>query len=173
MTEGCHDIFPGGSELIFFNLRKARHYRKINEKKICRQSMISGVSVELLFLIHRNGEVWRKRWSKLMNRVELLLEEWVYPNLDRGRLLRELHPSDQENRYVVTCPQCHRKSARMYKSGVILFCECGYFRDIMEFMKDRYALTEHEAFKELAYMADCPEAVNLYHEVEHNLVKGR
>jgi hypothetical protein len=108
-----------------------------------------------------------------MNRVELLLEEWVYPNLDRGRLLRDLHPRDEDNRYCVTCPQCRRESARMYKSGVILFCECGYFRDIMEFMKERYALTDREAFRELAYMADCREAAELFVEVERNLVTDR
>jgi hypothetical protein len=87
-----------------------------------------------------------------MNEIEQLLMEEVYPDLDRALVLKELEPREIENRYYINCPRCGQKKARIYKTGVILYCECGYFSDILSYIKIKYGLTDHQAYDTLAGM---------------------
>jgi hypothetical protein len=96
-----------------------------------------------------------------MHMVEKLLEEWVYPKLDRAEVLKDLNPKDDESRFILTCPKCNMRTARIHKTGVVLYCECGYFSDILGYTKERCKLNDYEAVKELAHIANCTEVFEL------------
>ncbi len=91
--------------------------------------------------------------SERMHEVEALLEECIYPHLDRAVALKDLNPVEIESRYLLTCPQCGKKTARIFKTGVILFCQCGYFRDIFAYTKERNNLSDLDTIRQLATLA--------------------
>ncbi|MDQ7821474.1 MAG: hypothetical protein RDV48_01630 [Candidatus Eremiobacteraeota bacterium] len=87
-----------------------------------------------------------------MKFVEEMLQQQIYPTLDRAQALRDLDPVEAENRFLMTCPQCGMRTARIYKTGVILVCECGYFRDIFTLVKERHHLDDKKAYEKLSCM---------------------
>lgn len=89
-----------------------------------------------------------------MNEIEAILLEEVYPTLDRAQALRTLEPREEENRYIMNCPRCGSKKAKIFKTGVILYCECGYFSDILSYIKNTYRLSDYQAFETLTKMAN-------------------
>jgi len=66
--------------------------------------------------------------------VHTILEEDIYPNIDRFKLLKDLGPENKKNEngkwYVLcNCPVCGEKEAYLYNNNHIIYCnrkdKCG------------------------------------------------
>ena len=56
---------------------------------------------------------------KLMATKEIL-EDKIYPNLDKATALSDLNPQDKGSYYLVTCPECNKREAVVYKNNIFI-----------------------------------------------------
>lgn len=89
-----------------------------------------------------------------------LLDNEIYPNLDRGDVFAELDPVSKGGYYLLTCPQCGKKEATVYKKGFKVFCnrknQCGYEATLWDYLQEKKGLSNQDTLKELARLAKVP-----------------
>jgi DNA primase len=86
-----------------------------------------------------------------------LLDNLIYPSLDRADVFQELEPVSKGSYYLLTCPKCGKKEATVYKKGFKVFCnrknQCGYEATLWDFVQEKKGLTNQGTLKELARLA--------------------
>ena len=87
-----------------------------------------------------------------------LLDNYIYPNIDREDLLRDLSPKAKGPYISLTCPQCKKPQAFIYKNGTQISCNrknnCNYSKSLWDFIQERGKLTNQDTLKELARLAN-------------------
>jgi len=93
--------------------------------------------------------------------VHTILEEDIYPNIDRFKLLKDLGPENKKNEngkwYVLcNCPVCGEKEAYLYNNNHIIYCnrkdKCGNSTSIWDYVKEHNGFTTQGEV--LKYLAD-------------------
>ena len=91
-----------------------------------------------------------------MRETKDLLDFEIYPNLDRAEAVRDLNPQDKGKYYILTCPQCGKREAFLYKTGIYFKCnrrdKCGYSQSLWDHIQSK-GLTNQETLRELARLA--------------------
>ena len=68
------------------------------------------------------------------------LEE-IYLRLDRVEALRELEPKQKGNYLELICPACKKRTAFIYKNGVVIKCnranECGKSVSLWDYIQQK------------------------------------
>ena len=86
-----------------------------------------------------------------------LLDNLIYPNLDRADVFAELEPVSKGGYYLLTCPQCGKREATVYKKGFKVFCnrrdKCGYSASLWDYLQEKKGLSNQDTLKELARLA--------------------
>lgn len=88
-----------------------------------------------------------------------ILDNEIYPNLDRAELLHELNTVDKGGNFALDCPQCNDHSAFTFKNGpFFITCNhrnhCGFNQSIWEYLKATKGWSTSEILKELARRAN-------------------
>jgi len=82
-----------------------------------------------------------------------ILEQEIYPNLDRAGLLAELDPQRKRGYLLTTCPQCGKRDAFAYENGYHLECnrknQCGFRVSLWDYVQNK-GLSKQDTLKELA-----------------------
>lgn len=93
-----------------------------------------------------------------MSEVKDLLENEIYPNLDRVEALADLGPQDKGDYFLLTCPDCRKREAFIYKAGEYITCnrrnKCGFSQSLWDYIQGSRHLTNQETLKELARLAN-------------------
>ena len=88
-----------------------------------------------------------------------IMEE-IYPQLDLAKVVANLHPVEHGNKYVVTCPKCHKREAFLTKNKPAIRCNrmnhCGYHSSLWEYYRHEHSLNSEEMLREFASMANYP-----------------
>ncbi len=83
-----------------------------------------------------------------------LLDFDIYPNLDRAEAVKDFNPQDKGKYYLLTCSQCGKQEAFLYKDRVYIKCnrlnKCGYAQSIWDYIQGTKGLTNQETLRELA-----------------------
>jgi len=86
-----------------------------------------------------------------------LLEYEIYPNLNKAEALAELKPQDKGDYLLLTCPNCEKREAFIYKNGYAIKCnrinDCGYTASLWDYVKEKKSLSQQDTLKELASYA--------------------
>lgn len=81
----------------------------------------------------------------------------IYARLDIELALRDLHPQDRGDYYMLTCPMCGRREAYIYKGSTHFRCnranKCGFSFSVWQHVQQTYSLSKSETFKMLAACA--------------------
>ena len=89
-----------------------------------------------------------------MRKTGDLLNRHIYPALDRVEALRELKPSNKGNYYLLTCPDCGKRRAYIYKTGTRIGCnrrnKCAYSKSLWDYVQERDGLSPQETLRKLA-----------------------
>ncbi len=92
-----------------------------------------------------------------MRDIKDLLDYEIYPNLDRAEAVKDLEPRDKGKYYLLTCPQCGKKEAFLYKTGIYIKCnrlnQCGHSESLWDHIQSTKGLTNQETLKELSRLA--------------------
>lgn len=95
-----------------------------------------------------------------VNLVEIL-EQRIYPALDRAVLFSGLNPSDKGSYYQLNCPRCQKREAFIYKDGFKVICNrlnnCGHSESILQYVAQNQSVRGQafiESIKALASMAN-------------------
>lgn len=105
-----------------------------------------------------------------MNEVKDLLDYHIYPNLDRAEALADLEPRDKGSYYLLVCPDCGKREAFIYKTGLYIKCnrmdKCAYNISLWDYIQQKHGLTNQETLQELAKLAhySLPELEGYSHE---------
>jgi len=95
-----------------------------------------------------------------MSEVKDLLENEIYPNLDRAEALADLAPQDKGDYFLLTCPECRKREAFIYKAGEYITCnrrdKCGFSQSLWDYVQKSRGLTNQETLRELARLAGYP-----------------
>lgn len=90
-----------------------------------------------------------------MNTQDLLDE--IYSNLDKAEVTRDLDPQDKGDYYLLTCPECGKKEAYLYKTGLYIKCnrldKCGYSISLWDYVQTTKELSNQETLRELARLS--------------------
>ena len=104
--------------------------------------------------------------SIIVNLIEVL-EQKIYPALDRAMVFSRLSPVDKGSYYLAECPRCQKREAFIYKDGFSINCNrlnnCGYSESILQFVANSHNVRGHafiEAVKSLASMVHVEIAFN-------------
>jgi len=93
-----------------------------------------------------------------MSEVKDILENEIYPNLDRAKALANLAPQDKGDYFLLTCPSCRKREAYVYKTGEYIKCnrlnKCGFNQSLWDYIQSSNHLTNQETLKELARLAN-------------------
>lgn len=91
-----------------------------------------------------------------MSETKELLGE-IYGSLDRARALVELEPEDKRSYYLLTCPNCGKREAFIYKTGTRIICnrrdKCGFNQSLWDYIQSSKRLSNQETLRELARLA--------------------
>jgi len=91
-----------------------------------------------------------------MNEVRDLLEE-IYRSLDQAEALADLAPQDKGSYFLLTCPNCRKREAYIYKDGTRIICnrrdKCGFSQSLWDYVQGSRGLTNQETLRELARLA--------------------
>ena len=86
-----------------------------------------------------------------------ILENYIYPNLDFSYLLAELNPKDKGRYLYLTCPNCGKKEAYIYKTKPYIKCnrinKCDFGISLWSYIKQSRNLTNKETLYLLAEYA--------------------
>lgn len=97
----------------------------------------------------------RRRIS--MSSTKEILDNYIYPALDRSELLKDLKPMDKGDYYVLDCPKCNRHDAFIYKTSIIIICKhiisCGFTQSLWDYIQHKGGLSNQETLQELARLA--------------------
>lgn len=90
--------------------------------------------------------------------IKDLVDDHIYPNLDRRNLLLPLDPEDLGHAFRVACPACGQRKALISKEGRYIRCReeggCGHIEGIWTFTQKSRGLSHTETLKYLAGLAD-------------------
>lgn len=103
--------------------------------------------------------------------------EQIYDRLDIPTALAELEPKQSGNAYTLTCPNCGKRRAFIYKGGHVITCnrrnECGYNTSLWDYVANKEQLSEgRDIIRTLADLASYelpslePEAMAAIKRVE-------
>jgi len=85
-----------------------------------------------------------------------LLEE-IYQGLDRAEALADLSPQDKGSYFLLTCPNCRKREAFIYKDGTRIICnrrdKCGFIQSLWDYIQNSRRLSNQETLRELARLA--------------------
>jgi len=88
--------------------------------------------------------------------IKTILDE-IYPRLDRETLVSDLMPQDRGNSYLLTCPQCGKREAYLYKNGITIKCNrmnnCNYSKSLWDYLQETRGLGQGDTLQELAKLA--------------------
>ena len=91
-----------------------------------------------------------------MTETKDLLEE-IYQGLDRAEALADLDPQDKGSYYLLTCPNCGKREAFIYKNRTWITCnrrdKCGFNQSLWDYVQKSKSLTNQETLRELARLA--------------------
>ena len=92
-----------------------------------------------------------------MSDVKDLLDNEIYPRLDRAEALRDLDPQDKGGYFLLTCPNCRKREAFIYKAGEYITCnrrdKCGFSQSLWDYVQGSRGLNNQETLRELARLA--------------------
>jgi DNA primase len=92
-----------------------------------------------------------------MSDIKDLLDYHIYPNLDRAEALADLDPRDKGSYYLLICPDCGKREAYIYKTGLYIKCnrmdKCAYAISLWDYIQQKRGLTNQETIQELAKLA--------------------
>jgi DNA primase/ribosomal protein S27E len=90
--------------------------------------------------------------------IKNIVDDHIYPVLDRRRLLAALDPEDLGHAYRVKCPACGRRTALISKEGRYIRCReeggCGHVVGIWTHTQRSRGLSDTETLLHLAELAD-------------------
>lgn len=90
--------------------------------------------------------------------IKNIVDDHIYPNLDRRRLLAPLDPEDLGHAYRVKCPACGRRTALISKEGRYIRCReaegCGHVVGIWTYTQRSRGASDTETLMHLADLAD-------------------
>jgi len=90
--------------------------------------------------------------------IKNFVDDHIYPNLDRRRLLADLEPEDLGHAFRVRCPKCGGRTAEISKEGRYVRCReaggCGHVVGIWTHTQHSRGLSDTETFLHLAGLAD-------------------
>lgn len=93
-----------------------------------------------------------------MSEIKDLLDYHIYPNLDRAQALADLEPCDKGSYYLVACPDCKKREAYIYKTGLYIKCnrldKCAFSISLWDYIQQKQGLTNHETLQKLAQLAN-------------------
>lgn len=93
-----------------------------------------------------------------MSDIKEVLDNEIYPSLDKVEALIDLEPQDKGEYYLLTCPGCRKREAYIYKTGVYINCnrlnKCGFNQSLWDYIQTTKSLSNQETLKELARLAD-------------------
>ena len=115
--------------------------------------------------------------------IKEILKNYIYPNLDFNYLLSELNPKDKGRYLYLTCPNCGKKEAYIYKTNPYIKCnrlnKCNFKISLWEYLKQSRNLTNKETLYLLAEYAGVDltqfndNNYNLGYKKQKNIVKIR
>ncbi|MDH4230357.1 MAG: toprim domain-containing protein [Nitrospirota bacterium] len=90
--------------------------------------------------------------------IKNFVDDHIYPNLDRRKLLAPVQPEDLGNAFRVACPRCGQRKALISKEGRYIRCReeggCGHIEGIWSFAQKSRGLSHTETLLHLAELAD-------------------
>lgn len=90
--------------------------------------------------------------------VKDIIDDYIYPMLDRRTLLVKSDPEDLGHAFRVTCPECGKRTALISKEGRYIRCSedggCGHVEGIWSHTQKLLGLSHEETFLHLAKLAD-------------------
>jgi DNA primase catalytic core len=93
-----------------------------------------------------------------------VLDFYIYPNIDRMELLKELTPLDKGEYLSLICPECKKRKAYIYKTGIYIKCnrknKCFYSESIWDYAQKSKGLSNQETLFELARLANYSLDIN-------------
>lgn len=93
-----------------------------------------------------------------MGDTKELLDFEIYPNLDRAETVRDLEPQDRGDYYKLTCPECGKREAYLYKHGLYINCsrknKCSHSQSLWSYIQNKGDLSNQETLQELARLAN-------------------
>ena len=107
-----------------------------------------------------------------------ILDNYIYPRLDRSTMLADLNPQDKGKHIVLTCPSCGKREAYIYQTGLYIKCnrlnQCGYCLSLWDYIQQTRQLSNKETLEALAQIAgyNLPN-LPTYSEEKENLVKAK
>ncbi|MFQ5508636.1 MAG: DnaB-like helicase C-terminal domain-containing protein [Leptospirillia bacterium] len=93
-----------------------------------------------------------------MYNIKPIIDNHIYPRLDRRGLLAPLDPEDIGHAFRVTCPECGQRTALISKEGRYIRCRddggCGHVVGIWSYAQKSRGLSHEETFRFMAKLAD-------------------
>lgn len=111
-----------------------------------------------------------------MQEIRDILED-IYNNINKESLLHELLPEERQNYYSLTCPECGKKTAYIYKDSNVIVCnrlnKCGYVKSLWDFIQESNNYSNAQTLEELAKIAnyELPKNEYNYEKFEKNKEK--
>lgn len=92
-----------------------------------------------------------------MAEIKDIIED-IYNRIDREAILRDLDPVNKNNYYSLTCPDCSKKTAFIYKDGVTIVCNrknnCSYTKSLWDYFQEKNSYASNkETLEALAKLA--------------------
>ena len=108
-----------------------------------------------------------------------LLEYEIYPKIDRAEALRDLNPQDKGSNFLLTCPECGKREAFIYKEGKpYIKCNrennCSYGASLWDYIREKEGLSQGDTLKRLAQLAgiELPRGEFSTKDIEERNKKG-
>jgi len=90
--------------------------------------------------------------------IKDIVDDRIFPHLDRRTLLADLEPEDLGSAYRVRCPECGKRTARISKEGRYIRCRepggCGHMVGLWAHTQKGRGLSDSETLRFLAGQAD-------------------
>lgn len=86
-----------------------------------------------------------------------ILDNHIYPRLDRMTMLADLNPKEKGKYLILTCPSCGKREAYIYHTGLYIKCnrlnQCGYCLSLWDYIQQSRQLSNKETLLALAQIA--------------------
>lgn len=90
--------------------------------------------------------------------IKDLVDDLIFPNMDRRLLLTRLEPEDLGHAFRVACPACNARTALISKEGRYIRCReaggCGHIVGFWTYTQGTLGLSDEETLSHLAKIAD-------------------
>ena len=93
-----------------------------------------------------------------MNNLKDILDSYIYPNIDKARIIKNLDPIEKNTHYIITCPNCGKKEAYLSKNSNYIECSpknnCLFSISLWDYFQKENRFSNEETFEELARLAN-------------------